>query len=176
MSNQWGRRKDTNRPYPKGSVPISNKVSGDIIPPPTLQKQVIDKEFAKEHFREVIYQYVPNDSDIIFFGGIVDKPWPRKDVDVIVVVHDSDWFDELPVQVFGNWEDGSIEDIIFKMNEKFQNRTKIGGDVFLYIEPYNDLYHEDGRDGVINVRDEDKKLYSNIMRELKASRGMEVNE
>ena len=42
-NTKWGRRKDTNRPYPKGPVPISNRGEYDIVAPPTHQEIPTEK-------------------------------------------------------------------------------------------------------------------------------------
>ncbi len=130
-----------------------------------------DKERVLHQVKQIIRGELPSDSEIIFFGGVVEKPWPRKDVDVLVVVHDEEWFDNLPVSVFGEWVDGSIEDIITDVNSHIERVTKLGGDVFVYVDRYGDMYHEDGRDGVIDVQSHSPELYEEVLEKTAYRRG-----
>ena len=56
MSNtKWGRRKDTNRAYPKGSVNITSKGKYDMIEPPTRNhpRFIIDENMSSSLAREL---------------------------------------------------------------------------------------------------------------------------
>ncbi len=130
-----------------------------------------DKGHVLYQVKQIIRGELPSDSEIIFFGGVVEKPWPRKDVDVLVVVHDEEWFDDLPVSIFGEWVDGSIEDIITGVNSHIERVTKLGGDVFVYVDRYGDMYHEDGRDGVIDVQSHSPELYEEVLEKTAYRRG-----
>jgi len=37
-NQKWGRRKDSNRPYPKGNVPISGDIGYSVESPPTARQ------------------------------------------------------------------------------------------------------------------------------------------
>lgn len=142
----------------------------------TKRKKVVvgkdpDKEQVLWEVKRIITEEFPSDSDTIFFGGVVEKPWPRKDVDVLVVVHDSEWFDDLPIGAFGEWEDGSIEDVISSVNDRIDRVTKVKGDVFVYIDRYGEMFHEDGRDGVVDVQGHSPKLYEEVLTKTAHRRG-----
>ena len=63
MSNQkWGRRKDTNKPYVKGSVIIPNKGGYDAPTPPTrtkkLQVKVMPTKFVSRNVGTIDYEFL----------------------------------------------------------------------------------------------------------------------
>ena len=66
---KWGRRHDTNQPYPKGIIPIPNKGEYDVVEPPTKLKREkegecsqsgtvrVHKETKKEKLNRLMVKY-----------------------------------------------------------------------------------------------------------------------
>ncbi len=128
-----------------------------------------DKEHVLYQVEQILREEFPSDSKIMFFGGVIEKPWPRKDVDVLVEIYDREWFDNLPISAFD--EEGSIEDIIFNVNRRIDRVTKVRGDVFIYIDRYGEMYHENGLEGVVEVQGHSPELYEEVLEKTAYRRG-----
>lgn len=81
---------------------------------------------------------------IAVFGGVLNKPWPRKDVDVLVKAPWSEcWSDAL--------DDPGIDDIIYEVNEKATKAAKKTVDMWVHFPDLGELWHEEGREGVTEM-------------------------
>jgi len=152
-------------PYPRGAGSSKQRKSKKVV------VGAPDKVFVETEIRKILRDTFPASSEVIFFGGFVDKPWPRKDVDVLVVIKNTSWFEELPEQSYSDWVSGSIEDIIDRTNNKIDLATKISGDVFVYIDSYGDMYHEDGMEGIVDVGLHSPLLFNEVLMKTARQRG-----
>jgi len=123
---------------------------------------------AIRRLRKWVKQAFPvNDHNIIVFGGALSKPWPRKDVDVMVVLEDLEWLDSLPK--------GRFQKLIWETGEKLWRLTerRVAGDLWVYIPERLQLwhkgYHLDGyaKDVFCN-KELSKQIFSHVETILKA--------
>jgi len=103
--SKWGRRKDTNKAYPKGAAPISNKGKYYVIAPPTqmhqadrymlAEKQINNwiSKMPKEDNQEYVYHTTFSDLDSIKDKGLIintEKTFEGYGVDKIYLAPDLD--------------------------------------------------------------------------------------
>ncbi len=89
------------------------------------------------YFRRQIKKEFPvTDRDIIIFAGCQHKPWPRKDIDALVILDDLDFVDSFP--------EGGFERLIWEVGESVWLLTdrKVGGDLWVYIPMRGELWHK----------------------------------
>ncbi len=89
------------------------------------------------YFRHQIKQaFHVTDRDILIFGGCQNKPWPRKDIDALLILKDVFYVDSL--------FDGAFEKLIWEVGESVWIRTnrKVGGDLWVYLPSRRELWHK----------------------------------
>lgn len=94
---------------------------------------------------------------IAVFGGTLTKPWPRKDVDIIVKAPYSDcWSDAL--------EEQGIDDIIYEVNEKASKAAKKTVDMWIHFPGLGELWHEEGYEGVTEMYGDRPDVARDVLR------------
>lgn len=89
------------------------------------------------YFRSQIKENFPvTDRDILLFAGVQHKPWPRKDIDALVILQDLQWIDDHPPGLFQKliWEVG--ETVWYLTNRK------VAGDLWVYVPQRKQLWHK----------------------------------
>ena len=89
------------------------------------------------YFRHKIKQaFHVTDRDILIFGGCQNKPWPRKDIDALLILEDYFYVD--------SFSEGEFEKLIWEVGESVWLRTnrKVGGDLWVYLPLRGELWHK----------------------------------
>ncbi len=89
------------------------------------------------YFRRQIKKEFPvTDRDILIFAGCQHKPWPRKDIDALVILQDLQWIDKHP--------SGAFQKLIWEVGETVWYLTdrKVGGDLWIYVPQRKQLWHK----------------------------------
>ena len=89
------------------------------------------------YFRGQIKQNFPvTDRDILIFGGVQCKPWPRKDIDALVILQDLQWIDD--------HAPGQFQKLIWEVGETVWYLTdrKVAGDLWVYVPQRKQLWHK----------------------------------
>ncbi len=89
------------------------------------------------YFRHQIKKaFKVTDRDILIFGGCQNKPWPRKDIDALLILENDLFLDSL--------FEGEFEKLIWEVGESVWLRTnrKVGGDLWVYLPLHGELWHK----------------------------------
>ncbi|KKK86400.1 hypothetical protein LCGC14_2763610 [marine sediment metagenome] len=88
-------------------------------------------------FRHQIKQaFHVTDREILIFGGCQNKPWPRKDIDALLILENDLLLD--------SFSEGEFEKLIWEVGESVWLRTnrKVGGDLWVYLPLRGELWHK----------------------------------